>query len=316
MRRNISFFVRVHQTNMTYQQLLTIWKAADRLGYDGASLYDLLAVPCLESWTVLTALTMATQRLLAIPLVLVHTYRHPAVLAKMAATLDVVSGGRLILGLGAGGSQRDHEACGIPWWSVQERLARLEDGINLLRFLWSGREGQLSSHYYGTLTGPGYPQPVQHPGPPILIGGHGEQYVLRTVARVADLCNIGFDLHPVQWGQYKETLERYASEEGRESAAVGFTHNATVILSRDPQAIRTRVEHYANSRGYSVANAWQRLEHALVGTPEQCVARLQAYVALGIRHFFLLFPDLPDVTSLELFARTVLPVFRQVHTLA
>ncbi len=310
MRRNISFFVRVHQNNMTYQQLLTIWKAADRLGYDGASLYDLLAVPCLESWTVLTALTMATQHLLAIPLVLVHTYRHPAVLAKMAATLDVVSGGRLILGLGAGGSQQDHEACGIPWWPVQERLARLEDGINLLRFLWSGREGPFSSRYYGTLTGPGYPQPVQQPGPPILIGGHGEQYVLRTVARVADLCNIGFDLHPVQWGRYKEMLERYASKEGREPATVDLTHNATVILSRDPQAIRTMVEHYANSRGYPVANAWQRLEHALVGTPGQCVTQLQAYVALGIRHFFLLFPDLPDVTSLELFARTVLPVFR------
>src|SRR5690242_709303 len=108
--RNISFFVRVHQTNMTYPQLLTIWKAADRLGYDGASLYDLLAVPCLECWTVLTALTMATQRLLTIPLVLANAYRHPAVLAKMAATLDVVSGGRLILGLGAGGSQQDHVA--------------------------------------------------------------------------------------------------------------------------------------------------------------------------------------------------------------
>jgi len=295
---------------MSYQQLLTIWKAADRLGYDGASLYDLLTVPCLECWTVLTALTMATQRLLTIPLVLAHTYRHPAVLAKMAATLDVVSGGRLILGLGAGGSQRDHEASGIPWWSVQERLARLEDGINLLRFLWSGREGPFSSRYYGTLTGPGYPQPVQQPGPPILIGGHGEQYVLRTVARVADLCNIGFDLHPVQWERYKEMLERYASKEGREPAAVGLTHNATVILSRDPQTIRTMVEHYANSRGYPVANARQRLEHALVGTPEQCVARLQAYIALGIRHFFLLFPDLPDVASLELFAHTVLPAFR------
>jgi alkanesulfonate monooxygenase SsuD/methylene tetrahydromethanopterin reductase-like flavin-dependent oxidoreductase (luciferase family) len=312
MGRNISFFVRVHQTHMTYQQLLAIWKTADRLGYDGASLYDLLAVPCLECWTVLTALTMATQRLITIPLVLAHAYRHPAVLAKMAATLDVVSGGRLILGLGAGGSQQDHEASGIPWWSVQERLARLEDGINLLRFLWSGREGQLSSRYYGTLTGPGYPQPVQRPCPPVLIGGHGEQYVLRTVARVADLCNIGFDLHPVQWERYKEMLERYAAEEGREPAAVGLTHNATVILSRNPQAIRAMVERYANSRGYSVANAWQRLEHALVGTPEQCVARLQAYVALGIRHFFLLFPDLPDVTSLELFAQTVLPAFRPV----
>lgn len=308
--RNISFFVRVHQTTMTYQQLLAIWKAADGLGYDGASLYDLLAVPCLECWTVLTALTMATQRLITIPLVLAHAYRHPAVLAKMAATLDVVSGGRLILGLGAGGSQRDHEVSGIPWWPVQERLARLEDGINLVRFLWSGREGQLSSRYYGTLTGPGYPQPVQRPGPPILVGGHGEQYVLRTVARVADLCNIGFDVHPIQWERYKETLERYASEEGREPATIGLTHNATVILSRDSRAINTMIESYANSRGYSVASAWQRLEHALVGTPEQCVARLQAYIALGIRHFFLLFPDLPDVASLELFAHTVLPVFR------
>ena len=308
--RNISFFVRVHQTAMTYQQLLAIWKAADRLGYDGASLYDLLAVPCLECWTVLTALTMATQRLLTIPLVLANAYRHPAVLAKMAATLDVVSGGRLILGLGAGGSQQDHEASGIPWWPIQERLERLEDGINLVRFLWSGREGQLSSRYYGTLTGPGYPQPIQRPGPPILVGGHGEQYVLRTVARVADLCNIGFDVHPLQWERYKATLERYASEEGREPAAIGLTHNATVILSRDPQAIRPLVERYASSRGSSVASAWQRLEHALVGTPEQCVARLQAYIALGIRHFFLLFPDLPDITSLELFAQTVLPVFR------
>jgi alkanesulfonate monooxygenase SsuD/methylene tetrahydromethanopterin reductase-like flavin-dependent oxidoreductase (luciferase family) len=311
--QNIRFFVRVHQTNMTYQQLLSIWQAADRLGYDGASLYDLLTAPCLECWTVLTALTLATQRLLTIPLVLAYAYRHPTVLAKMAATLDVVSGGRLILGLGAGGSQQDHEASGIPWWPVQERLARLEDGINVLRFLWSGRIGSFSSRYCGTLTGPGYPQPVQRPGPPILIGGHGEQYVLRTVARVADLCNIGFDLHPVQWERYKKTLERYASEEGREPATVGLTHNATVILSRDPQAIHTMVEHYANSRGYPVASAWQRLEHALVGTPEQCVTRLQEYLALGIRHFFLLFVDLPGLTTLELFARTVLPVFRSAH---
>src|SRR5438876_8188288 len=145
MGRNVSFFVRVHQSNMTYQQLLTIWEAADRLGYDGASLYDLLSAPCLECWTALTALTMATRRLYSIPMVLAHTYRHPAVLAKMAATLDVVSGGRLILGLGAGGSQRDHEASGIPWQPLLERLAKLEEGIQLLRFLWSGQEGPFSS---------------------------------------------------------------------------------------------------------------------------------------------------------------------------
>jgi len=310
MGRNVSFFVRVHQTNMTYQQLLTIWKAADRLGYDGASLYDLLSAPCLECWSTLTALTMATQRLYGIPLVLAQTYRHPALLAKMAATLDVVSGGRLILGLGAGGSQRDHEAAGFPWLLLKERLARLEDGINILRFLWSGQDGKLNSQYYGTLTGLGYPQPVQHPGPLLLIGGHGERYVLRTVARVADLCNIGFDLSPAQWERYKALLDHYASEAGRDPASIALTHNATVILSRDPETIHARIEHYAHIRGSSAADTQQRLAYALVGTPEQCVARLQAYLSLGIRHFFLLFPDLPDVTSLELFAQTVLPVFR------
>jgi alkanesulfonate monooxygenase SsuD/methylene tetrahydromethanopterin reductase-like flavin-dependent oxidoreductase (luciferase family) len=310
MGRNVSFFVRVHQTNMRYQQLLTIWEAAERLGYDGASLYDLLSAPCLECWSTLTAQTMATRRLYGIPMVLAYTYRHPVLLAKMAATLDVVSGGRLILGLGAGGSQRDHEAAGIPWWPLKERLARLEDGINILRFLWSGQNGKLNTQYYGTLTGPGYPQPVQRPGPPILIGGHGEQYVLRTVARVADLCNIGFDPSPAQWESYKALLDHYATEAGRDPASIALTHNATVILSRDPETIHARIEHYSHIRGSSAADTQQRLAHALVGTPEQCVARLQAYVALGIRHFFLLFPDLPDVTSLELFAQTVLPFFR------
>jgi len=90
--QHIYFIVRVHQAHMTYQHLLSIWQAADSLGYDGASLYDLLAAPCLECWTTLTMLTMATRRILAIPMVLSHTYRHPAVLAIMAATLDRVSG--------------------------------------------------------------------------------------------------------------------------------------------------------------------------------------------------------------------------------
>ncbi len=307
---HIHFNVRVHQAHMTYQDLLAIWKTADRLGYDGASLFDLLAAPCLECWTTLTMLTMATCRLRAIPMVLSHTYRHPAVLAKMAATLDRVSGGRLMLGLGAGGSQRDHEAYGIPWRSLQERLEQLEDGIQLLRFLWSGQVGSFKSRFYGTVEGSGYPQPIQPGGPPILVGGHGERYVVRIVARVADLCNIGFDLSPVQWQRYKEMLERIACEEGRTPAAIGLTHNATVILGSSPMMIRTQVERYAQMQDMSTEAAKQRLTHALVGTPEQCVARLHAYVTLGIRTFFLVFPDLPDLTSLNLFAATVLPAFR------
>jgi alkanesulfonate monooxygenase SsuD/methylene tetrahydromethanopterin reductase-like flavin-dependent oxidoreductase (luciferase family) len=127
---------------------------------------------------------------------------------------------------------------------------------------------------------------------------------------VADLCNIGFDLSPVQWQHYKGALERAVSEAGREPAAVGLTHNATVILSHHPETIWTKVEHYAQTRGLSATDARQRLAHALIGTPEQCVARLQEYVALGIHSFFLVFPDLPNLASLQLFAAAVLPAFR------
>jgi alkanesulfonate monooxygenase SsuD/methylene tetrahydromethanopterin reductase-like flavin-dependent oxidoreductase (luciferase family) len=131
---------------------------------------------------------------------------------------------------------------------------------------------------------------------------------------VADLCNIGFDLSPLQWQRYKEMLERAAREEGRSPAAIGLTHNATVILGSSEEMIRTKVERYAQAQGLSAETAKQRLRHALVGTPEQCVVRLQAYVTLGIRTFFLVFPDLPDLASLMLFAAMVLPAFRSGGT--
>ena len=144
-----------------YPQAVKVRLVQDNLNtHDGASLYDLLAAPCLECWTTLTMLTMATHRLYGIPMVLSHTYRHPTVLAKMAATLDEASGGRLVLGLGAGGSQRDHEAAGIPWRPLQERLVQLEEGIQLIRFLWSGQEGPFKSRFYGTVEGGGYPRPI------------------------------------------------------------------------------------------------------------------------------------------------------------
>jgi alkanesulfonate monooxygenase SsuD/methylene tetrahydromethanopterin reductase-like flavin-dependent oxidoreductase (luciferase family) len=96
----VRFIVRVHQSGMAFPELLQIWREADELGYDGASLYDLLAAPCLECWTALTVLTARTARLRAVPLVLSQSYRHPGLLAKMAATLDLISEGRLVLGIG------------------------------------------------------------------------------------------------------------------------------------------------------------------------------------------------------------------------
>jgi len=130
----------------------------------------------------------------------------------------------------------------------------------------------------------------------------------------ADLCNIGFDLRPAQWQRYKETLAHAAADEGRNPAAVGLTHNATVLLGTSVEMIQTQVERYVQAQQLSIEVARQQLAYALVGTPEQCVARLQVYITLGIRSFFLVFPDLPDLASLQLFAATVLPAFRSRET--
>lgn len=295
---------------MSFAQLQAIWQEAERLGYDGATLFDVLSAPALEPWTALSALTATTERLIAIPLVLSNTYRHPALLAKMAASLDQLSGGRLVLGIGAGGGRSDHQAFSIPWRKIEERAARLEDAIRIMRFLWSGADDALESKYYGTITGPGRPAPAQLGGPAVLVGGHGERHLLRSVARVGDLSNMEIDLDPKTWERRKRLLGRYCDEEGRDPSALGFTHNATVIIGETDLDVQAGVERYIDAHGLSLGEARQRLAHAVVGKPEECTERLRDYRARGMSWLFLLFPDLPDLRSLQLFGERVLPAFQ------
>ena len=124
----VKFAVRIHQRDYSFDELKRVWTTADRLGYHSATLYDLMNAPALECWTALSALAAATERIRLTPLVLANPYRPLALLAKMAATLDVISGGRLELGIGAGGGRGDHLASGYPFPSTRERVDMLEEG--------------------------------------------------------------------------------------------------------------------------------------------------------------------------------------------
>lgn len=303
--------VRVHQAGMSFSELLAVWRDADRLDFDGATLYDLLAAPAHECWTALTALTMATRTLRAIPLVLAAPYRHPVLLAKMAATLDEISGGRLILGLGAGGSRGDHERSGLSWDPLAERVSRLEAQVEVIRHVWRGSGAALETRHYGTVTAATDPGPAQRPCPPIVVGGHDERYLLPAAARVADVCNVGFDLSLAEWDRIKHLLARHCEEAGRHPDSVALSHNATVIVAPDTKAVDAKVRRFAQARGLSAIEARERLAHALVGTPEACAGRMRDYVATGVSWFFLLFDDPCDRSSLRLFAREVLPVVRR-----
>ena len=187
----VKFNVRINQYRYGYADLRRVWLEADQLGYYSASLFDLLNTDALECWTTLTALLAQTQRIRAVPMVLANPYRHPALLAKMVATLDVISGGRITLGIGAGGSGSDTRASGLPWASTRQRCAMLEESVSLIRRLWTEPSVDFDGRFYDATGASIQPKPVQQPTPPILIGGHGPRYVLPAIGRSADIANVG-----------------------------------------------------------------------------------------------------------------------------
>jgi alkanesulfonate monooxygenase SsuD/methylene tetrahydromethanopterin reductase-like flavin-dependent oxidoreductase (luciferase family) len=305
----VRFVVRIHQGGWRYAQLQAVWQEADRLGYDGASLYDLLGAPGPECWTALTALTATTRTLTAVPLVLANPYRHPALVAKMAATLDDLSGGRLVLGIGAGGAPGDAAAFGVPWDTTPARVAALVEAIQVMRLLWRGG-GSFAGRFYRLDGASGHPRPARAGGPPLLIGGHGERQVLRAVAGHADICNIGFDVSVEGWRRYRGLLAAYAREAGRDTATLALSHNATVLVGRDEADVERRLAAWAAARDMTVDAARERLASALVGTPDTIIGRLRALMSVGVAWVFLLFQDLPDTADLRLFAEAVLPAFQ------
>ena len=309
MSNPINFAVRLHQGGCDYSYLREIFKAADRLGYHAASLYDLLSVPTLECWTTISALAGETERIRLAPLVLANLYRHPATLAKMAATLDVISGGRVILGIGAGGSEGDHKAYGLPYPPTSKRTEMLDEAVQVINLLWSGERVSFEGEYYRLENALCDPAPTQKPHPPILIGGHGERHLLRVAAAHADITNMRADMSVADHEAKRNVLDTYCRAAGRDASEVALSHNAHVFIGKDEDAIEALLAAHAARRGVSTERFRASLENAIVGTPSQCVERLRRYTDYGIRYFFLLFPEPVSITDLDLFASEVMPHF-------
>ena len=305
-----NFIVRLHQGGCDYAYLRRIFQAADALGYDGASLYDLLGIPTLECWTTLSALAAETERLRLIPMVLANLYRHPATLAKMAATLDVISDGRLTLGIGAGGGEGDHKAYGLPYPPTRERARMLGETAQVIRLLWSGERVSFDGEYYRLDNALCDPAPVQQPNPPILIGGHGERYLLRVAAQHADITNMRADMSIAEHTAKRRVLDEHCRAVGRDPAAVSLSHNARVFIGKDEPAVDAVLAEHAARHGISPQRFKANLGNAIVGTPQQCIDQLRQYTDYGIRRFFLLFPEPVSTADLELFANEVLPRFK------
>jgi F420-dependent oxidoreductase-like protein len=221
------FAFKTAPQNTTWAAMLDVWRAADDIevfesGWTFDHFYPIVgdsAGPCLEGWVTLTALAQATRRLRLGTLVTGIHYRHPAVLANMVATLDIVSAGRLELGIGAGWNQEESGAYGIELGSPRERSDRFAEACEVLVGLLSQDTTTFSGSYYQLTEARCEPKPVQRPHPPICIGGSGEKRTLRTAARFAQHWNfVGGSVE--QFTRAKDVLHQHCADIGRDPAEI------------------------------------------------------------------------------------------------
>jgi len=312
----IKFGAVPNQSGVTWDELLAIWQELDRSSnFESLWLMDHFVTgfgtafgsegPCLEGWTALAALAQATSRVRLGIMVTGNTYRHPAVLAKQATTLDHISGGRLELGIGAAWHAYEHEAFAIPFPSVKERLERLEEAVQLIKLLWTQPLPKMEGTYYQLNAPPYNPPNVQQPHPPILIGGGGEKKTLRIVARYADATNVQGT--PEEVKHKFEVLDEHCKEIGRDPATIRRTIQAPLFMT-DDDAFRQRV-----IGGMSAATGRTPEEAArslLIGSVEEIKAKVQEYVEAGVQEFMLALWPRFHRDSLLRFSEEVIPAFR------
>lgn len=234
LQRPLRFGIKTAPLHATHEGLVDVWRAADALPiFEHAwvndhfmSLGDHPAEPCLESWTLLAALAAQTQRLRVGVMVTGNTYRHPAVLAKMATTVDIIAHGRLNFGMGTGWSEREHRAYGIPLPSPGERIRRLGEACELIRRLWTDPIASFEGRYYQLSEAPCEPKPIQKPHPPFVIGADGEQ-TLRVVAQYANIWDCSVDT-PEQYRHKSASLDSYCAAIGRDSTTIERSRHIAV----------------------------------------------------------------------------------------
>ena len=223
----LSFGVKTAPQHTSNEAMIAVWQEADAIDvFEHAWLFDHFAPiqgdvagPCLEGWTLLAAYAALTKRIRVGLMVTGNTYRHPAVLAKIAATVDVISQGRLDFGVGAGWNEYEHSSMGIPLYPPGQRIRRFAEACELQKLLFTQPTVDFNGRYYQLKEARCEPKPIQKPYPPFVIGGGGEQLTLRVVAKHANIWN--FAGGPAETMAHKvKLLHGYCAEIGRDPTEI------------------------------------------------------------------------------------------------
>jgi F420-dependent oxidoreductase-like protein len=321
-------------TSFPWKQIVAITQESERLGYDSAYISDHLilgsrpqemSIPRLEVMTATAGLATITEKIRFGQLVLCNSFRSPALLAKMGATIDVISSGRFELGIGAGWHRPEHQAYGYPFPKHAVRLKQLSEGVEIIKRMWTEDSPSFKGEYYEIKEAYCEPKPVQKPRPRITIGGSGDK-LLRIVARQADQCNFGGNA--ISW--YKDrlrVLEDHCKDVGRDFGDIEKSYVSLIAMvypnerelveglrgayaseERDKGFERWMEDSRQEEIGYGIT-VKNRL--AFAGTADQIIERISTYEKLGVSCFMLRFRDMPgEDRMMRLFSQEVIPALR------
>ena len=300
-----------------FEAMSQVAKTAERLGFDSIWLFDHFHTyhrPVLETtfecWTSTAALARDTSRIRVGQMVTCNGYRNPALLAKMASTVDVLSHGRLDFGIGAGWYQHEFDAYGYTFPPVAERLRMLEESLQVIRAMWTEPYASFAGEHYRIARAINEPKGVQQPHPPIWVGGSGERVTLRLAAQYGDATNFGGHLDDLDWYRHKfDVIRGHCNAIGRDADELIRSSDVETTLVRpgdDPELLTRRYRRDQTLAEYR--------SHAIVGGPQEIIDAYGRLIDAGVN--YIIVSDLPGLARLEVLealAADVLPAFRDLR---
>ncbi len=310
MTRPAKFGVTLPQIKRSWQEASAAAREFDALGYHSVWVCDhvygvpMPQLPILEGWTVLAAVAAITENVELGTLVTPPFFRNPAILAKQIATIDQISNGRAIAGLGAGWFQPEFESTGCPFPPLGERMVALEETAQILKALWSEERATVEGRYFQVKDAISEPKPVRVP--PILIGGGGERVLMGIVARHADIWN-NLALNQPLLAQKIEALKRRCDDEKRDFDTLEISQQCVVVIGEDDQSAREALAKAQKIYGGHMGAGIEA--HGIWGPPAKVIDDIERHRALGCSLFCIEFFGRDTRVPARLFAEKVAPAF-------
>ncbi|HEY7418097.1 MAG TPA: LLM class F420-dependent oxidoreductase [Ktedonobacteraceae bacterium] len=286
-----------------YETMTSVAQTADESGFESGWLVDHFhTIPqpsqevTFEAWTTTAALARDTKRLRIGQMVSCNSYRNPALLAKMASTVDVLSHGRLNFGIGAGWYEHEYRAYGYEYPDAPERLRQLREAVQVILAMWTQEEAVFEGKYYQVRGAINQPKGVQKPYIPLLIGGGGEQVTLKIVAQYGDACNVSGDLATLE--RKFAILKQHCEAVGRDYNSIRRTTTTFCNIGDTEEQALAAIPEWVRARQQGTA-----LPNALIGTPDTIRQRIAAYEAVGVQELLIAFAARTDLNVIRRFAK-------------